>query len=310
MFAPLVASLILSATPGQRVLVDRIVAVVNDEIVTLSELEASSRPFMQEGDSEERKQALYKDILDQLIAERLLGQQIKDAGISVTEDEVDRAIKDILRQNKIAEEDLREAVESRGMSMGQYREDLKTQLIRLKVVDLKVRSRVVIPEADLKAEYDRKVRDSKKEELVHIRHIYFRWGESPDPGEKVRVLGTAEAARQRVLAGESFAQVAEEVSQGPTAAQGGDLGEMGAKSLLPELARGIQGVKVGEISKPIETQGGVHVVVVESRRFKEPVSFAELRDQIYQDLYTKEVERQMKIWLDELRAQSAIVVRL
>src|SRR5205823_8851930 len=100
--------------------------------------------------TEEKKKALYKDVLDQLINEQLLSQQVAEAKISVSDEEVERAIKDIIKQNNINEDELRQAIEQRGLSMGQYREDLKRQLVRLKIVDLKVRSRVIVPDAEVK----------------------------------------------------------------------------------------------------------------------------------------------------------------
>ena len=307
---PLTLALTLTAAPGERELVDRIVATVDDEIVTLSEVKVAAQPYLQQNDTPARRKLLYKDVLNQLIDERLLSQQIADAKIEVTEDEVERAIKDILRQNKISMSDLEQAVQARGMSMGQYREDLKSQLVRLKLVDMKVRSRVVIPEADIKAEFDSRLKGQEKEELLTIRHLFFRWGESPDPDERSRVLERARAARARVQGGESFEAVAKEVSEGPTAAQGGSLGELSRKGLLPELDRALDGATEGTMTPPVETSNGVHVVLLEQRRFQSPVAYAELRDKIYQELYQKRVEEQMKSWLEELRGSAAVDVKL
>lgn len=305
----LLASLVAQSPGGDRELLDRVVAVVNDDVITLSEVEAAAKPYMAHNEGEERKKLLYTDIVDQLIAERLLSQEIKGAQITVTDDEVERAVQDILRQNKITEDQLRQAVESRGMSVGQYREDLKSQLIRLKLIDMKVRSRVVIPEADIKAEYERRTRDEIAEELVHIRHIFFRWGENATEEEKVAIRKKAEAARQRAEKGE-FAAVAKELSEGPTADKGGDLGELSGDGLLPELKAALKGVEPGTITPPIDTENGVHVVYLVARRSKKPTSYAELRDRIYQEMYQQRVEEQTKVWLDELRGQSAVNVRL
>ncbi|MEO1337794.1 MAG: peptidylprolyl isomerase, partial [Myxococcota bacterium] len=229
---------------------------------------------------------------------------------NITEDEINRAIQDILRTNKISEAELQAAIDARNMSMSQYREDLKSQLIRLKLIDQKVRSRVVIPEAEIKSEFERQTRDEAKDEMVKIRHIFLRWGESPDPTERTRVMAKAKDARQRVIKGEAFDAVARALSEGPTAATGGDLGEMSRQQMLPELARGIKGVKVGELSNPIETDSGVHVVLVEARREKGSSSYAEARNAIYQKLYQREVEAQMKVWLEELRKQAAVSIML
>ncbi|MCK6548306.1 peptidylprolyl isomerase [Myxococcota bacterium] len=303
---------VVGGAPAQteRQLVDRIVAVVNEDVITLSDLEKAARPYLGLNDTAEKKQQLYRDVLEQLVAEQLMTQQIKEAKITVEDEEVDRAIKDILRQNNIDEEELRGAIESRGMSMGQYREDLKKQLVRLKIIDLKVRSRVVISDSEVKAEYDRSAQLEKREELISLRHLFFRWGESPDPAEKKRVLAAARAARDRVVKGEDFAAVAKEVSEGPTASSGGDLGEVSRNGLLPELSRAIEKLPTNQVSEPIETSNGVHVVRIDGRRAKESTAYAEVRNQIYQRLYQAEVERQMKLWVDELRAQGAVDVRL
>lgn len=306
----LICLALAAGASGERELIDRIVAVVNDDIITLSDVQAAAQPYAQQNDTPDRKDMLYRDVLDQLINERLLSQQVQKAQIDVTDDEVERAIEDILKQNNISRAELEQAIRQRGMSMGQYREDLESQLVRLKIVDMKVRSRVVIPESEIRAEYERRTKDEEREQIVRIRHLFFRWGESPDPEEKARVMARARAARERVVAGEDFAEVAQEVSEGPTAAQGGDLGELSEKGLLPELATALKGLDPGDITPPVETSNGVHVVVLEDRRSKAQTEYAEVRDRIYQELYQRKVEEQMKIWLDELRAESAVDVRL
>ena len=304
----LLLTLLVSA-PGERELIDRIAAVVNDEVITLSEVEKAAKPFMGHNEGDERKQRLLKDILDQLIAERLLSQQIKQAKITVTDDEVDRAIKDILRQNRIDQAQLEQAVRARGMSMGQYKRDLETQLIRLKLIDMKVRSRVVIPEADIKSEYERRTKDEKEEELVKIRHIFFRWADDATDDVKEAVRQKARDAKARA-GQEGFAEVAKAVSEGPTAKNGGDLGELSGKGLLPELKAALKGVEPGTVTDPIDTANGVHVVMLEGRRFKKPTTYGQVRDRLYQELYQKRVEEQTKIWLEELRGRSAVSVRL
>ncbi len=305
----LLLALLLGA-PGDRELIDRIVAVVNEEIITLSELETAAKPFLAQNNTEARKKALFKDVLDQLINDRLLSQQIKSAKLTVTEDEVERAIKDILKQNKITEAQLRQAIEGRNMSYGQYREDIKSQLIRLKIVDMKVRSRVVIPERDIKSDYEDLVKDEKPKTMVSIRHIFFRWSKETPAEERARIVQKAEDAKSRILKGEKFEAVAKELSQSPTAERGGDLGENSESDLLPALAKGIKSVEVGKLSAPIKTDHGVHIVRVEKRYQQKATTYAQVRDKLYQQLYQREVERQMKVWLDDLRGQSAITIRL
>jgi peptidyl-prolyl cis-trans isomerase SurA len=307
------SGLFLSAEPaseGRRDLVDRIVAVVNEDVITWSELKTAATPYYEQNPDGARREALHKQILDQLISEKLLSQQVREAKIEVTQEEIDRAMDDILKQHSISKEELRQAVEQRGMSMAQYREDLDHQLVRLKLIDLKVRSRVVVSDNDIKAEYEKQSSLEKHDELITLRHLFFRFGEGSSPSERARVLDRATKGRERLLAGEDFAKVAKEVSEGPTASTGGELGEVGMQGLLPEMAKAVRKMKVGEISGLIETDSGVHVIRIEGTRNKEATGFEQAKNQIYQRLYQAEVERQMKLWVDELKSQSAIENRL
>ncbi|MBI2375981.1 MAG: peptidylprolyl isomerase [Deltaproteobacteria bacterium] len=298
-------ALALVAEPA-RTLVDRVVAVVDDDVITYSELDSAARALISNPDDTAKNDQIRKDVLDQLIADRLLEAQLREAKIDVSEEDVERAIDDIARQNQLSRVELEEAVRSRGMSLSQYRHDLEKQLERLKLIDLKVRSKVVIAEADQKAEYERRV-GSERDELVEIHHLFFR---SNDASERDRALERANAARARVVGGESFEAVAREVSEGPTAATGGGLGEMSRSSLLPELLRAIQKLSPDEISPPVVTDNGVHVVKLDAVKKKEPPSFESLRGQIYQMLYQREVERQMREWVEELRSLASVKVKL
>jgi len=305
----LLLTLSLTAAP-ERVLLDRVVAVVNDEVITQSELDAMANPFIDAGASAERRHMVQTASIDQMIAEKLLDQQIREARIEVTTEDIERTIEDICRQNNLTKEQLQEAIESRGMSMVKYRSDLEKQLVRLKIVDLKVRSRVNIGDADVKAEWERQVGHEKREKMVKLRHVFFRWGEDAPPAEKKRVLARALEARQRALSGEAFAEVAKQISEGPTATDGGDLGWLSGANLLPEMARAVGKMSVGEISQPIETVNGVHVVLLEENRLKEPTGFEEAKNAIRAKLYQDEVEAQMKAWLDEVRRDSSVIVKL
>ena len=311
MTATVLASLlVLAAGPDGRQLVDRIIAVVNDDVITLSDLAAAAAPLLTPDATDARKKSVREATLENLIADKLLAQQVREAKIDVSPQDVDKAIDDIVRQNKISRAELTRAVEARGMMMAEYRSDLRSQIMRLKLVDLKVRSRVVIPEADIKEEYERRNSQAERPELISLRHLFFRWGESPDPKERARVLEQARVARARVVNGEDFAEVAKAVSEGPTASSGGDLGEINKSGLLPELARAAVDLQIDELSAPIETSNGVHVIRIEGRRKEAAPRYESQRTGIYQKLYQGEVERQMKVWIDELKAQSAIDRRL
>lgn len=307
----LAAHVLVSGAPGSSVLLDKVVATVNEDIVTLSELRAAARPFLDQNPGEEGRFSLYSDVMEQLINEKLISQQIDEAKIDVSEAEIKAAVEDILRQNNLTRDQLMQALQARAMSLDQYKSDLKSQIIRLKLVDMKVRSRVVVPENDLRAEYDIRTRDEIPKTKVGIAHILLRYDDGESSEDRARVLERAGEVRTRVTTGkEEFAEVAKELSQGPTAARGGSLGVLDEEALLPELAKAIRTLQPGEISSPIETDNGVHVVKLESRALERSKSFDDMKAKIYQDLYERRVDEQMKIWLNEVRQSSAVDVRL
>lgn len=301
----LLAAALLAAPARERI--DRVRAVVNDEVITEHELKAALdaagglAPGLDHA-------ALEKQVLDRLIDERLLEQQIKESHVHVEEADVERAIQDILKQNQISLEQLQQAIQERGMSMGAYRETLRKQLRQLKLIELKVRSKIVIPERAVKAEYARQTRGQTPDQLVHIQHIFLPWSK-PSATERAATLAKLGGLRDRAERGDDFAALAKEFSKGPTAEGGGDLGEVSEKGLLPALAKGIQGLSVGQLSQPIETDTGVHLVKVLSRRAEDSGAYAKQQARIRQELYTREAEAQMKVWLEDLRSQASIDVR-
>jgi peptidyl-prolyl cis-trans isomerase SurA len=302
----MIALTLAIAATGPGILVDRVAAVVNDDVITLSEVRAAAKPLEQSEQSKADRERLYRDVLDDLIADRLLEQQIRDSEVEVTEADLDRAVQDILRQNNISEAQLEQALAARDMSVSQYREDLRTQLQRLKVIDRKVRSKINISEREVEEEYQRRVRDEEKREFVRISHIYI-----PSEGDPEAARAAAKAARQRVMmAGQPFEDVAKAVSKGPTAAEGGSLGELAVSGLLPGLAEAVAGLSEGELSEPVEAGPGFHIVRLEERRLQASTSFEELAPKIREQLYQREMEKQMDLWLDELEAKAAVDRRL
>lgn len=300
----------LLASAPERVLLDRIVATVNGDIVTLGELQGAAAPYMEQNATPDRRKRLFTDILEQLVNERLISQQIEEANISVSDPEIEAAIEDVLRQNNLSREQLQQALEARGMDMRDYRSDVKDQLTRLKLIDLKVRSRIVIPEEDLRHAYERQMKDEKPTIKVAIAHIQLRLDPAGGAAERERIMAEATELRQRLEQGEDFTELAKAFSQGPTAARGGGLGVLDMEALMPEFQQALRGLEAGQISPPVVAQGGVHIIRLEERQVVPTKSFEELRGQLYQGLYRQKVDEQMKLWLDELRRDSSVTTNL
>lgn len=298
------------AAEGGLVLLDKIVAEVNGDIVTLSDVQLAARPYLDRGLGGDRKK-LYQEVVDQLIEDRLIKQQLAENDIQVSDDELDATIEQILRSNQVTIDQLQQMLDQQGVAMREYREQIRDQTRSLKLMDMKVRSRVVIPESDLRHEYERRMRTEDAKVMVSISHIMLRYSEAASKDEKARVLAAAREARRRVTSGgEAFTEVAQEISEGPTASKGGSLGEMQQEALMPELSRAVASLEPGQVSEPVVTSNGIHVVKVDDRRSLMPESFEELKGKIQQALYQERFEQQRKLWLDELRRAAEVEVDL
>lgn len=297
-----------AAPKAPRTLVDRIVAVVNDAVITQHELDQAAAPILASKHTEEEKQATQKAVLDRLIDERLMEGQVIENRIEVEPADIDRAIARIAADNQITPEQLQQAVMDRGMRLHDYRNTLRKQLQSLKLVELKVRSRVVVPEAEVKAEYRRQTLNKPPDVKLHIRHIFLPWS-SPDAKTREAVLSQLRAAKAKAEAGTDFGELAKAQSQGPTASEGGDLGELSERSLLPEMAKAVTKLQPGQISDPIETEAGVHLVQLLERKTAE-TDYERQKAAIYQQLYAREVEAQMQVWLEEIKSEASIQILL
>lgn len=306
------ASLAAAATPGgERVLLDRIVATVNEDIITLSELKRSAGPFLAQNETPAQRKRLYEDVLGQLINEKLFAQQVKEARITVTENEVTASIEDILQRNGLTREQLLEALEARGRDLEDYRAELKQQLVQLKLLDIKVRSRIFIPETDVRAEYELLTRDEPAKVKVELSDIFLRFDEGTTADERAGVVETAQAARARIVSGAAtFEEIAKEVSQGPTASKGGRLGDLEVRTLYAPFANAIADLEPGQVSEVFRTSDGVHIVKLERRWEEKARSYEEMKDRIREQLLRERTDEQTKIWLDEVKRSSAVDIRL
>ncbi|MGQ0507700.1 MAG: peptidylprolyl isomerase [Myxococcaceae bacterium] len=295
-------------------MVDRVAAVVNSDIVALSEIEQRVAPEMARINSERdpKKRAaqrteLQKKALDVLIGEKLLEAQIKELNIEVTEQDIDAGMEDVRRQNNLEQAQFEQLLRQEGYTLPAYRDFMRKHLARLKLINLKVRSKVKVSDEELKAEYAKYSRMEGEESEVHARHIVMTVGPkaTTDEIEKARLRAVAIAAEAR-KANVDFAELAKAKSEGPSKSDGGDLGYFRRGVMIPEFERTSFGMKVGEVSDPVRTKFGWHVIKVEDRRSIPAKPFEEVKEQLKDSLLKSQLERYTDQYVQELR-QSAVV---
>ncbi|MBI2962459.1 MAG: peptidylprolyl isomerase [Deltaproteobacteria bacterium] len=304
-----VAWLMLSAAVGRAEVVNRIVASVDGEPITLYELrqyEAKQRAVMPNA-----PEASQNDMLQALITEKLLAREIAARGIQVRDQDVDRYIDHIKETNRVDEEQLKAALQQQGMDYEKYRAQVRGEIEKVQLLNREIRGKVTVSPQDVDRYYQAHKKDYEVPGKVHVRQITLRL-EADAPGEVVQaVVERARAVKARLAEGEDFAKVAQQVSEDPVAADGGDLGEVEPAKLLPEFESAVGRMKDGEVSEPIRTKMGVHLLKLEQRidvahRPQEEVA-AEIKEKLYNDA----LDERYKRWLlEDIQKRHFVEIKL
>ncbi|MBX5480621.1 MAG: peptidylprolyl isomerase [Myxococcaceae bacterium] len=312
------AGALLVATLASAELVDRVAAVVNGDIIPYSEVEQRAAPELtaanHQGDPAQRnalKHRALQTALDQLIAEKLLEKEMDDLGIVVTDQEADLAVEDMRKQNNMDPEQFEQALRQEGYTLSQYKDFMKKHLRQLKLVNLKVRSKVKVSEKDLRAEYDKLARLEQADAEVHARHILIKVPSDAKPEEveaaRKKAQAIAEEARQP---GVDFAELAKQKSEGPSREDGGDLGFFKRGVMLPEVEKAAFSLPIGGVSDPIRSRYGWHVLKVEERRSGSVKPFEEMKAELQERIMREQLDHYTAEHVKELRSQAAVEVKL
>lgn len=293
--------------------IERIVAVVDDSVVLLSEVETVVDDIMRAEppppglDPEKYKEARRREILDTLVAEKLLEQEIKKLRIEVSDAEVERVIENIKVQRKIDDQRLEAALAQQGLTLAEYREGLKKQLMKAKIIQLKVKNRVQVSDQDVKSTYASQQRISAQEFRLRARHILFLVPKGADAAAGRR---KAEAALARVSGGEDFAKVAIDVSEGPSKNNGGALGVFGRGEMVPEFERAAFAAEPGKPVGPVRSPFGWHIILIEEQVATESAPLEQIEETLRNRLYEEEIERVFNSYIEDLKKQAHIDIRL
>jgi peptidyl-prolyl cis-trans isomerase SurA len=310
------AALVLFAAPVEARVVEKIAAVVGDSVILGSEIEEKAAPLLSEAarlpeptKRAARAAALRREVLERLIDDELILQQATELKLSVTSEQVDASIEEIKRQNNIDDNQLSEALRAQGMSMAAYRADLKKQLLRFRVINIAVGSRVTISDDDVKTYYDRHMKVGANVQ-VRASHIFVAIPENADASVIAEKQGQARKLLERALAGEDFGKLARESSDDPaTRNEGGDLGYFGKDMLPKAIEEMVFAMKPGEVRGPVRADRGFHVIKLVDRKTKDPKPLDDVKDDVRMQLRQKEMERQTKSYLAELRKKTLVDIR-
>jgi parvulin-like peptidyl-prolyl isomerase len=297
--------------------VDRVVAVVNEEVITLSEVDRVIAPFLKEAvraeDRLERKEQLNRirrQALDTLIEEKLLDYEIKKAGMKVTPREVEAIVDDIKKQNKATQQDLEMALAKEGMTFEQYKTQIEKRILRTKLVQWSAKVEPQASEKQLRDFYEQNAERYKTPETFRPAHILFGIPKEAPPEKVQEVRKKCQEVLERIRKGEDFGEMALLYSQDPSAKERGDLGYFKKGELLPAFEKELNRLRVGEVGGIIRTEFGFHLIKLLDRRGGTPMPFEEAKARVQREYFESETDRAVRRFITSLKEKSVIDIRL
>jgi len=292
--------------------VDRIVAQVNDDIITLSELNrelASVRDQLKgQFTGEQLEQQMKKaeqDVLEELIQTKLLLQKANELGFNANIDvQVSAQIQKLMTENKIKDsEELERALAQQGMSLPGFRENIRRKIIIESLLGEFVYSRITLLTAEIEKYYADHAKEFTTPEEIALSEVLI-----PIEGDASETETKANEVHKRLTQGEPFATVASQFSKGPTASKGGGIGSYQTAKLHPDIAKAISGLKEGDITPVIKTKEGFVIYRVDTRKEAGVQPLEDVKKDIQMRLYNQKAGPEMKRFLAEIKEDAYIQI--
>jgi len=313
----LVLSIIVFAVPIdylQAEITNRVVATVNSDIITLHELNTSIKRVtgLSPRDLRQRDVEKYLElrraVLNKMINEKIAQQEIVRLKIKVTAKDIEESIEQIKRENNLTHEELIEGLKAEGMTLEEYKERIKEEIQRLRLVNYEVKSKIVVTEGDVREYYQNHIDAYTKVCKVRLARIFLGIKNPDDAEEIARVRRLGSEILQGLRQGRDFFEMAKKYSQGPAASEGGDLGWVVLDNLEPRLRNTISRLSPGEYTDLDPAPAGVQIIKLLEQKEGGVKPFEEVRDAIHSKLHREKVEKRYAAWIEELREKSFIKV--
>jgi peptidyl-prolyl cis-trans isomerase SurA len=290
--------------------VNRVVAIVNDDVITLYELNRKIREMtgstaeeLRDKD-EKRYLETRRKILEIMIDQKCAEMKIQELGIKVPPKEVDAAIETVKKRNRWTHENLIATLKKEGITYEEYRDDIETELQRFELINNQVRSKIIIREEQIVQYYNEHQKEFSSEETVQLAGI-FLIRKNPKDEEEFRELKVkGEDILARLKNGEDFSELVKKFSQGPGADEGGDLGTFKAGQLDPELRKALGGIEERQFTDLVIKANGIQIIKLIKREEGQVRSLEEVREAISATLYQQEVNNRYMTWIKELRKET------
>jgi peptidyl-prolyl cis-trans isomerase SurA len=297
---------------------DRVVGVVNGQVITLSDLDEAMPKYgkaniLDEGnplDKEIKLRHARKEVLGMLIEERLLQGVAQRFGIKVEDAEVDKAIEVMKQQNNINDEKMAEEVAAQGFTPQGYRHFLAEQIRKARIIEIAIKPNISMAEEKIR-EYYQSHLDNYLFPTVRVSQILIQLPPEATPKDWEQAKKKMDMVLQKLKKGASFEELASLYSGDPASAHsGGDLGFFKKGEMVPALEAVVFSLEKGELSGVIPSAQGLHIFKVTEKRAGSVALYEEIKEQVREDYYREEVTKRYAKWLDDLKKSSNVEVKL
>lgn len=305
--------------------IDRIVAIVDEEVITLSELNEKIKPIIaknfNKNPTKQELQVLYNQILPQLIDEKIVENEIKKRNLKISDEDVDFAINNILAQNSLTKDQLIEKLKEDGIDFDTYRKEIRNQILRSRLVNFAVKAKVVVSEEEIdnfiKKEMGKEnEKTTEKGDIYVLGQIAALVKDTNNQKELEMAENKIKIAQSELEKGKSFMEVAKEHSDlydENKADKGIIAGAFLLEEMSPTIRDHVKKMKVNEITPVIKTSSGFFIFTLKDKKAQDK-NFSKLdnekRNQIREYLYREKLNQTFQDWIKDLRSKTTIKILL
>jgi parvulin-like peptidyl-prolyl isomerase len=306
-----VIGLVILLAPAVGQVVEEIVAVVNDDVITLSQVKEQFdatvqqlRSALQGAEYEAQYQMLKKDLLNMMITDLLLMQQAKEKNLNVSE-QVKMAVENIKKENNIeSDDDLKRGLQQQGLDFDEWIKQLEDNMLKQATIYSEVDRSIVLDDSEIVGYYKAHPLEFTEPEEYNVRGIYLASeGKTPEALVEARALILG-----KVQAGEPFNALAKEYSEGPAKEAEGDLGRFRKGELDKALEQSVAKLKPGETGDWVETKNGWYLLKLEEKKDSRLRAFEEVKKEVEEKLYAEKKQKKLEEYLKTLREKSYVKI--
>jgi len=292
--------------------VNRVVAVVNDEVITQQDVDQllgvlyAQYTHAYKGEELLKKMEEVKgDILNQMIEDKLVLSRAKELDIRIREEEINDKMESVKGEFP-SEKDFYNMIEMQGITVANLKDRYRDQIMMRKLIDFEVKGRVAVLPSEIAAYYEGHRKEFKQNKKYKVRHILIK--AEDDVGFELAMV-EAQDIYKSIKAGGAFVEFANKYSQGPNKEDGGDMGYIEEGEMLEELDRVIFALNSGDVSEPVRSGLGYHIFKVEDIEASGYFSFKDAQAQIKDMLLQKKFKEKLREWLEELMSKAYISIK-